>query len=202
MLKVTTWETTIIPKVCALARSRLSLSWKWDQIRTKLNQIQMLTKYKNGLRLLGNVYLGEHQFLLGVVEACGGLDWTSLDQVVTQLGKSGENIKFVQFLDLQVTRGGMSQCRTRAQVAPQHFATGQEVNNGQQWSTMVNNGQQWSTMVTISWKSKPGWRRQWWPRCRAGWWGEYVAEKIIMNAKQERKFHYNNNNTWVRVVGT
>ena len=147
MLKVKTWETTIIPKVCALARSRLSLSWKWDQIRTKLNQIQMLTKYKNGLRLLGNVYLGEHQFLLGVVEAGGGLDWTSLDQVVAQLGKSGKNINFVQILDLQVTRGGMSQCRTRAQVAPQHFATGQGVNNGQQWSAMINNGQQWSTMV-------------------------------------------------------
>ena len=28
-----TCETTIIPKVCALARSRLSLSWKWAQFR-------------------------------------------------------------------------------------------------------------------------------------------------------------------------
>ena len=32
----------------------------------------------------------------------------------------------------------MSQCLTLAQVVPQHFATEQEVNNGQQWLTMVN----------------------------------------------------------------
>ena len=154
MLKVKTWETTIIPKVCALARSRLSLSWKWDQIRTKLNRIQMLTKYKNGLRLLGNVYLGEHQFLLGVVEACGGLDWTSLDQVVAQLGKSGGKYqicaisRFASYPRRNVT---VSDSSSSCASAFCHWTGGQQwptmVNNGQRWSIMVNNGQQWSQFL-------------------------------------------------------
>ena len=152
MLKVKTWETTIIPKVCALARSRLSLSWKWDQIRTKLNQIQMLTKYKNGLRLLGNVYLGEHQFLLGVVEAGGGLDWTSLDQVVAQLGKSGKKHKFCsifRFASYPRRNVTVSDSSSSCASAFCHWT------GGQQWSAMINNGQQWSQFLEIkTWLEK------------------------------------------------